>query len=110
RAQGIRHRVGYGGSRADGTILTGTLDPQRVDRRGVVLAEVDVNGRDLAGGGQEVVHEAAGHELPLAVIGEVLEQGRSHPLRRAAHDLSVHELRIDGAADVVLDQVAQDFD
>ncbi len=65
--------------------------------------------RRLGGGREQVVHERAGDELALGVVGQLLEQRAAEALRRAPPTIwpSI-EHRVDGAADVVGDRVAVD--
>ena len=65
--------------------------------------------RYVARGREEEVDEGGGEWLPALVVGELLEERGRDALCRRACELPADEDRVDGAADVVGDDVAGDL-
>ncbi len=114
----LRHRArdpdgvvdGGGDRRADAgdAALACPLDAERIERARVVLAQDDVDLGRLAHRRQQIVGEGGRQRVAALVVGEFLEQRAAQALREAADDLSAHQRRVDGAADVIGDDVALD--
>jgi hypothetical protein len=103
---GVVDGVGDRGRRRDRATLAQALHPQRVARRGVLEVH-GLDRRQLRGGGDQVVHEAPGQQLPLIVVDHLLEERATDALGHAAVHLALHDHRVDDLAAVVRDDVAQ---
>ena len=64
----------------------------------------------LVGSRQRVVHQRPGEKLPSRVVHDLLGEPTAHSLGDPAVDLPVHEQRVDHAAAVVGDDVAEQAD
>ena len=100
-AQRIRHGVRDRSADPSRARLACALHSKRIQRRRRVLCDEHLHVRHLLRGGKQVVHEAGRQWLASCVIGELLQQGATDPLREAAHDLSLHQGRVDDPSDVV---------
>src|SRR5579859_6900999 len=91
----------------DGAALT---HPPKVDVAVVPgLEVVDFDRRDVGRRRDEVVHERAGEELALLVVGRVLEQHAPDALGDAASDLAFDDGWVDDPPAVLDHDVAQDL-
>ena len=63
--------------------------------------------RHLAHRRHQIIGECDGERIAAFVVGELLHQRAAEALREAAGDLALDQRRIDGAADVIADDVAQ---
>src|SRR6516165_11198752 len=105
----IDNRVDDRRQRADRTRLAGALGAQWV-ALGRYRVRADLHIRHRIGARHAVIHEAAGQVLPrLTVIDNLLHQSLAQPLRDAAMDLALKADRVHHRADVVDDDVADDF-
>ena len=109
-ADGVVDRRGDRGADAGDAAFAGALDAERIERRGVILAQQNLGRRRLVHGGQQIIGEGDGERIAALAVGEFLEQRAAEALRVAADDLAVHQRRIDGAADVIGDAIALDRD
>src|SRR6202171_3475239 len=108
-AERIHHAIGDTGRAADGAGFAAALGAQRVGaaRRGLI--ERDLDRRNIVSTRQAVILIARGQQLPLGIVGDALVQRLTNALRDAAVNLSRHQRRIDGDADVVDGGVAHDL-
>ena len=101
--QGVHQRVHHRGRGAHSAGLAGTLHAERVGLAGD-LDEVHLDGGQVLGAGQGVVHEGGGKELAaFRVVDRALVQRLSDALGHAAMHLAAHDQRVDGVADIVHD-------
>src|SRR5581483_8240917 len=105
--EGVLDGVGEGGGGADHAPFADA--PVVGEDVGAGLEVVDLDVGDLGGGGDEVVHERAGLELALVVVGRLLVEDGADALGDAAPDLAVDDGRVDDLAAVFDDDVAGDL-
>ena len=86
------------------------LTPIGLSGDGRVLGDQHIDDRGLARGRQQVVDERAGQQLPVILVGELLQQRPPDALHQSSDDLALDEHRVDRAADVIGDPVAVDLD
>ena len=108
-ADGVVDRGGDRAADAVDAALARALDAERIERRRIVLGQDDLDVRRLAHGRQQIVGEGDGQRIAALVVGELLVERAAEPLREAAGDLALHQRRVDGAADVVGDDIALDL-
>jgi len=114
------HRAGNADSVVDGgcdrrtdrgdAAFAGALDAERVQRRGIVLAQQHFRLGCLVHGRKQIIGEGDGEWIAVLAVSELLEQCAAEALREAADDLAAHQRRIDGAPDIVGDAIAFDRD
>src|SRR5438270_2762973 len=109
RSQGVADGIGDRCGRGDGAPLPHPLDAERIERRRRVLVN-DPHCRDVAGGRERVIHQRAGEQLPVCIIGDLLEQNAAEPLSGASHDLALDQHRVDDDAAIMRDGVVLDAD
>src|SRR5580704_8227793 len=107
RGQGVADGVGDGDRRGNGAALADPLDAERVERRRRVLVN-DPHCRNVAGGRERVIHQRAGEQLPVRIIGDPFEQDAAEPLGGASHDLALDQHRVDDNAAIMRDGVILD--
>src|SRR5947208_655909 len=93
-ADRVRDGVDDGGGRGDRAGFAAALDAERV-RRAFRHRHVDLERRHVVRARHAIVHERAGHELAILVVGRPLEQRLSDTLSDAAVDLALDDHRID---------------
>ena len=93
-------------SRSNGSAFTDALDAERVERRRTFEMNRD-NGREASRRRQGVVQEAAGQQLALVRVHELLEQSTTDSLHHATVDLALDDQRIDDPPAIVSDHVLQ---
>src|SRR5689334_11818461 len=92
---GVMESIQDGGSGGNDGLLTDALSAERAYRRGV-FDENGFDGRDVAGGRDEVVMQV------FALPGKkFFHERHANALRHTAFDLAFDERGIDGAADIV---------
>src|SRR5437016_604316 len=64
--------------------------------------------RDVGGGWERVIHQRAGEQLSVSVIGDLLKQDAAQPLSGAAHNLAFDQRRVDEDAAIMGDGVVLD--
>ena len=109
RAERVDDGVHDRGEGANIAGLAGPLDTQRVGLgRHRVL--VHLEGRDLVGTRQTVIHQGAREQLARApVIHQMLSEGLADPLHHPTMDLAFKRKLVDDGADIVDDDIAQHF-
>ena len=85
------------------------LDAEGVQRRRGILGYHRLDVGYVLAGGQQVVHQRAGQQLPSGIVDQLLQHRAADALRRAAHRLPVHRQRVDAAAHVLHHHIAQHF-
>src|SRR5215831_14171742 len=116
RADRVRHadrgldRRRDGRADAGDAALARALDAERIERGRGLLGKDHLDRRGLARGRHDVVGEACRQRISAFAVDELLVERAAEPLGEPADDLSLDQRRIDGAADVVADDVALDRD
>src|SRR5205814_10490023 len=77
--KGVDHRVDHRRRAGDGAGLANTLDPHWIDRAGR-HSVLGLEGRQLAGGWDRIVHQRACDELSVLIVGAFLIQRLGHAL------------------------------
>ncbi len=95
--------------RADGAAFGHAFYAQRIQRRRRFHV-VDFDRRNRGCVRQKIIGESRGQRLASGIVAHVLEQRGADPMRDRADDLSLDHQRIDHAAAVVHDDVAEQGD
>src|SRR5262249_7920914 len=86
-----------------------SLDAERIERAGIVLAQDDRDLGGLAHRWHEVVRKGGRQRVAALIIGEFFQQRAAQAWGEAADDLPFHQRRIDGAPDIIGDDVVLDL-
>ena len=106
--KGVIDRRSNRGADRIGPTFSRALQSKGVEWAWRVLRHQDGNIGDLACGRHQVVGERNRKGLSVVVIAELLQQRAANALRQSAGDLTFHEFRIHGLADVVGNNIALD--
>src|SRR5579872_3376019 len=105
----VDHGVDHGAECAGGAAFAGAAHAELVGRR-QHLADRGGERRHDVGARHGVVHERCRQHLALRIVGAALPQRLADTLGGAAVGLAVHHHRIDGAADVVHRDIADQIE
>ena len=87
-ADGVVDRRRDRGADAGDAAFAGALDAERIERRGVVLAQQHIGLRRLVHRRQQIIGEGHRERIAALAVGEFLEQRAAQALREAADDLA----------------------
>jgi len=115
----LRHRarhsdgvVDRGGNRradAGDPALACPFDAEGIERACMVLAQDDLHLGELPRRRDEVIGKGGRQRVTAFIIGEFFQQRPTQALREATVDLSFHQGWIDGAADIVSNDIVLDL-
>jgi hypothetical protein len=97
----IDHSIHNGGRRSDGASLADSLDAQGVDRRGCDRV-VRLEGGQVFGSWDGIVHQGTSQELSLLVVLRALEERLSYALGESTMNLSGGQQGVDDSCQIAL--------
>src|ERR1700726_176957 len=100
-AQGVCDGIGHDAARGNDPALAGSLGPEGIDRRWVLLEHDGADIGKITGGGNEIIGERAREQLPLLIVLQMLHERPAEALHYRADGLPMHGARVDDAPAVL---------